>query len=67
MKHAIWDICMSENTCLQIRNRGFSIEFERAIRGVKIISIFPFHENFMQPKSQKFLHLETTFLMKNIS
>ena len=48
LKHAIWDICMYENTYLQIRFRGFSIEFERAIRGVKMTSIFHFHETFMK-------------------
>ena len=32
LKKAIWSICMSENTYLQIRKEAFSIKFERAIR-----------------------------------
>ena len=32
MKHAIWDICMSEKQHLQIQNRAFSIEFDKSIR-----------------------------------
>lgn len=40
LKVLIWDICMSEKRCLQIRNKGFSFLFERAIRYPKITYIF---------------------------
>ena len=35
LKKVIWDICMSENRCLQIRNKDLSFLFDRAIRQVK--------------------------------
>lgn len=36
LKVLIWDICMSENRCLEIQNGAFSFRFGKSIRPSKM-------------------------------